>query len=76
MDEQGNSPPISCNNTPDINLMDIDCFPLDNTVWSEDDFFGCDQLQEDKEDNDGILVSRIYHLLLDGKFTLSYILTD
>ena len=76
MDEQGNSPPISRDNTPDINLMDIDRLPLDNTVWSEDDFFGRDQLQEDKEDNDGIPVSRIYHPLLDGKFTLSYILTD
>jgi hypothetical protein len=76
MGEQGESPPVSRDNTPNSNLMDIDYRPLDNTTWSEDGFLGRDQLQEDKEDDDGVPVSRIYHPLLDGKFRLSHILTD
>ncbi|KAN0105619.1 hypothetical protein V8E52_010864, partial [Russula decolorans] len=66
MDEQGDAPPVSRDNTPNSNLMDIDHLPLDNTEWSEDNFLGRDQLQEDKEDDDGVPVSRIYHPLLDG----------
>jgi hypothetical protein len=75
MDEQGDAPPVSRDNTPNSNLMDIDHLPLDNIEWSEDDFLGRDQLQEDKEDDDGVPVSRIYHPLLDGKFKFSYIST-
>ena len=45
--------------------------PVSNMgMWSEDDFFSCDQLQEDTEDSDGIPVSWVYHLILDGKFIL------
>ena len=39
-------------------------------MWSEDDFFSCDQLQEDTEDSDGIPVSRVYHLILDSKLNI------
>jgi len=56
--------------------MDIDYDPSDNTTWSKGDFLGHDQLQEDKEDNDGVSISRIYHPLLNGTFKLSHILTD
>lgn len=57
MDEQGESPPVSRDNTPNSNLMDVDHHPLDNTTWSEDGFLGHDQLQEDKKDDDGVPVS-------------------
>ena len=51
--------------------MDTDLWSVSNMgMWSEDDFFGCDQLQEDTEDSDGIPVSRVYHLILDGKLIL------
>lgn len=72
MDEQADSPPVSHDNTPNSNSMDIDHHPLDNTTaWSEDDYLGRDQLQEDMEDDDGVPVFRIYHPQLDGKFKLS-----
>ena len=48
-------------------------------MWSEDDLFGRDQLQEDTKDSDGIPVSWVYHPILDGQSILieySYILTD
>ena len=76
MDKQGDSPLVSRDNTPNSNLIDIDYDPSDNTTWSEGDFLGHDQLQEDKEDNDGVPISRIYYPLLDGTFKLSHILTD
>jgi hypothetical protein len=77
MGEQGDSPPVSRDHTPDSNLMDTDHtnHPSDNTS-SEEDFLGRDQLQEDMEDDDGVPLSRSYHPLLDGKFKFSHILTD
>ncbi len=75
MDEQGNTPPVSCDNTLNDTLMDIDYHPLDDGTISEDDFLGRNQLQEDKEDNDGVSVSQILHLLLDSKSKLSLNLT-
>jgi len=75
MDKQGDTPPVSHDNTPNDTLMDIDYHPLDDGTISEDDFLGRDQLQEDKEDDDGVSVSRILHLLLDGKSKLSLNLT-
>jgi hypothetical protein len=76
MDEQGASPPLTASrgNTPNADLMDID-FPLDNTP-GEEDILGCDQLQEDIEDDDGVPVSRIYHQELDGKSKSPNILTN
>lgn len=62
----GDSPPASHNNSP--NPIDTDLQPVSNMgMWSEDDFFGHNQLQEDTEDSDGIPVSWVYHLILDGK---------
>jgi hypothetical protein len=72
MDGHG-SPPVTRDNTPSSDLMDIDYLPLDNT---EDTFLGRDQLQEDTKDDDGVPLSRIYHPLLDGKFKLTHIMTD
>ena len=43
---------------------------MDMGMWSEDDFFSHDQLQENTEDSDGIPISRVYHLILDGKLIL------
>ena len=46
--------------------MDTDLWSVSNMgMWSEDDFFGCDQLQEDTEDSDGklILIEYIYLLI-------------
>ena len=59
--DAGDSPPASHINSPN---------PMDMGMWSEDDFFGHDQLQEDTEDSDGIPVSRVYHPILDGKLIL------
>jgi hypothetical protein len=68
MDEQGDSPLVSRDNTPNANLMDIEHHPFDNTTWSDnsDDFLGRDQLQEDTKDDDGVPLSRVYHPLLDN----------